>query len=53
MRAELSTERETGKDLSSQAVKLRGMLKTGQDSLRCEQEVVGELKEQLKRYQVL
>jgi hypothetical protein len=38
--------------LSQQAVKLRGMLKIGQDALRSEQSIVQELREQLRAYQV-
>lgn len=48
----LESERATGRDLSAQAVKLRGMLKTGQDALLMEQQLVGQLKEQLKHFHV-
>jgi chromosome segregation ATPase len=47
----LETERSTQRDLSSQAVKLRGMLKVGQDALRHEQQLVSQLRETLKTAQ--
>lgn len=52
MTTDLETERATGRDLSAQAVKLRGMLKTGQDALRQEQELVAQLQKQLQNHLV-
>jgi len=48
--AELERERDAGKQIATQATKMRGMLKTGQDALRAEQEVVAKLKKQLQQY---
>lgn len=52
MRSIVESERAGAKDLSSQVVKLRGMLKTGQDALKQEQELVAQLQKQLKAFQV-
>ena len=44
---ELEAESKKKKELTSANVKLSGMLKTGQDALREEQDTVRELQEQL------
>ena len=47
LRAQIDSERKKNKDLCLNVVKLNGIIKTGQDALSQEQELVKKLQEQL------
>lgn len=48
IRSQLDSEKKKSKDLASQIVKLNGIIKTGQDAIHQEQELVTKLKQQLE-----
>lgn len=48
LQGQLDSEKKKSKDLASQIVKLNGIIKTGQDAIHQEQELVTKLKQQLE-----
>lgn len=48
IQSQLDSEKKKSKDLASQIVKLNGIIKTGQDAIHQEQELVTKLKQQLE-----
>lgn len=48
VQSQLDSEKKKSKDLASQIVKLNGIIKTGQDAIHQEQELVTKLKQQLE-----
>ncbi|XP_056022401.1 ribosome-binding protein 1-like isoform X30 [Ostrea edulis] len=48
LQGQLDSERKKSKDLASQIVRLNGIIKTGQDAIHQEQELVTKLKQQLE-----
>lgn len=48
LQSQLDSEKKRSKDLASQIVKLNGIIKTGQDAIHQEQELVTKLKQQLE-----